>query len=85
MYQTSLFFKITAPNFANKDRMLELFFKSWIDNACNNNVTFTNVTNPTINTVRVDFDFSEDAIALRLKGIPSEFTNYIDLVDSPLQ
>lgn len=80
MYQTSLFFKITAPNFANKDSMLELFFKSWIDDACNNNVTFTDVTSPTLNTVRVDFDFSEDAIVLRLKGIPTEFANYIEII-----
>ena len=88
MYQTSLFFKIKDTMAQEKHHMVELFFKSWVDTTCHNEVdyTLTEVIQTPKNTTqweevyRVDFDRIEDAVALKLKGIPIEYQNYIEIV-----
>lgn len=87
MYKTVLFFKIKDTAALEKHRILEIFFKSWIDEVCNNEVKYTleGVKElPTSNCweeiYRVDFENFEDALALKLSGVPKEFRNYIELV-----
>ena len=88
MYQTSLFFKIKDTMAREKHHMVELFFKSWVDATCNNEVdyTLTEVLEAPQGSMqweevyRVDFERTEDAVALKLKGIPLEYQNYIEIV-----
>jgi|ADurb_H2B_01_Slu_FD_contig_71_672811_length_1218_multi_3_in_0_out_0_2 hypothetical protein len=88
MYQTSLFFKIKDTATQEKHKIVEIFFKSWVDGICNNEVdyTLTDVLEAPLNSVRweeiyrVDFERTEDAVALKLKGIPPEYQNYVELV-----
>lgn len=87
MYKTVLFFKIKDTAALEKHRILEIFFKSWIDEICNNEVKYTLESIkelPTydcrVEVYRVDFENVEDAVALKLAGVPKEFQNYIELV-----
>ncbi len=88
MYQTSLFFKIKDTSTLDKHRILEFFFKSWVDDTCNNEVSYTLeeiLEAPAgsmswIEIYRVDFDRIEDAVAIKLKGVPLEFQNYIEII-----
>jgi hypothetical protein len=67
-----------------------MFFKAWVDDTCNNEVGYALMrdylhddykTTPVIETFRVDFERMEDAVALKLKGVPDEFQNYLEIVD----
>lgn len=87
MYKTVLFFKIKDTAALEKHRILEIFFKSWIDEVCNNEVNYTLEGVRELPTgdyweeiYRVDFENFEDAVALKLAGVPKEFRNYIELV-----
>ena len=88
MHQTTLYFKIKDTMLQEKHHMVELFFKSWVDATCNNEVdyTLTEVIQTPLNKTqweevyRVDFERTEDAVALKLKGIPFEYQNYIEIV-----
>jgi hypothetical protein len=88
MYQTTIFFKIKDTMLREKHHMVELFFKSWVDATCNNEVdyTLTEVLEAPEGSLqweevyRVDFERTEDAVALKLKGIPVEYQNYIEIV-----
>lgn len=72
---TSLYYQLkTTPD---KKKILELFFQDWADSICNKEVTYSTG----ISTIRVDFDNAEDALAMRLHGIPQEFQNYLEIVD----
>jgi hypothetical protein len=78
----SLFFKIKDTVNVEKHKIIELFFKDWIDTSCHNQVLY--IVNRDVNTdsifVRADFDRQEDATALKLKGIPDEFQTYLEFV-----
>jgi hypothetical protein len=89
MYQTSLYFKTKeAPG---SFRVLELFFKAWVDDSCNNEVQYKVERDiekdwmPGMvhyhETFRVDFERQEDAVALKLKGIPDEFQKYLEMLN----
>lgn len=86
MYQTSLYFKIKDTSALEKHKILEIFFKSWIDDTCNNEVVYNLVpiSNPNPHQFeelyRVDFEKIEDAVAIKLKGIPDEFCHYIEII-----
>lgn len=88
MYQTSLFFKIKDTATQEKHKIVKIFFKSWVDGICNNEVdyTLTRIASPLKNlhlweeVYRVDFERTEDAVMLKLKGIPLEYQNYVELV-----
>ena len=87
MYQTSLYFKLKDAPGLERHHILELFFKSWVDGTCNNEVDYeletrTGHSNPAVweETYRVDFEHIEDAVALKLKGVPLDFQKYIELV-----
>jgi hypothetical protein len=86
MHQTTLLFKIKDPTTAEKQRLLEIFFKAWVDSTCNDEVSYKMQVESTPSPhhfeeiVRVEFDRIEDAVALKLKGVPSEFKNYIEIV-----
>ncbi len=88
MYQTSIFFKIKDTAAREKHRMVEIFFKSWVDTTCNNEVDYTleEVLAAPAGSLqweevyRVDFERTEDAVALKLRGIPREYQNYIEIV-----
>jgi len=90
MYQTSLYFKFKNTSDSDKQKILEMFFKAWVDDTCNNEVGYALMrdylhddykTTPVIETFRVDFERMEDAVALKLKGVPDEFQNYLEIVD----
>jgi hypothetical protein len=79
MYQTSLSYKLKPITQAmDHRRILHIFFQAWVDETCNNEVQFTELSNETI---MVECERTEDAIALRLKGIPDEFQNYLEIVN----
>jgi hypothetical protein len=85
MSSTSLLFKLKNPESLNKHPLLDIFFKAWIDDSCNNEVSYrlerTTVTPRIVEeTYIVDFDRREDAVALRLKGVPSELQHYVEFV-----
>jgi hypothetical protein len=85
-----LYFKIKESVDVDKHSMLELFFKAWVDDACENQVQYK-VTRDIEKdwepgmvkyreTFRVDFDRPEDALAMRLRGVPSQFQTYLEIV-----
>lgn len=75
MYSTSLSYRV-KPYGDDNYRILQFFFKAWVDETCDNEVQYT--MNP--DDIKVDFEHPEDAIALKLKGIPDEFQNYLEIV-----
>ena len=77
MYQTTLYFNLKTPE-GNPDTVLRMFFEDWADQICDREVSYTMVAGTS--TIRVDFVKEEDAIAMKLKGIPDEFKNYLTLV-----
>lgn len=87
----SLYFKIKDSVNSDKHRLLELFFKDWVDDACDNQVEYriekesTKEWQPGMvhytETFRVDFLKQEDALAIKLKGIPEEFESYLEIVN----
>lgn len=72
----------------DRHHILELFFKAWVDETCNNRVTYTSINTAHLETVsiewtelyRVDFESAEDAVALKLKDVPEEFKKYIEIL-----
>ena len=85
MYQTSLFFVIKHTIAEEKRRIVEIFFKSWVDGNCNNEVNIDRVKFTAdldwYMLIRADFENSEDAVAIKLKGVPVKYQNYIEIVD----
>jgi len=79
MYQTSLFFEIAATE--DKQKIIEIFFRSWIDEICMNEVSY-NIQTPVADSdhFSIDFERIEDATAVKLRGIPDEFSEYIKFV-----
>lgn len=79
MYSTSLSYKIKNASYAGDNyRILHIFFRAWVDETCQNEVEYSQPSNETI---QVGFEKSEDAVALKLKGIPDEFQNYLEIVN----
>lgn len=95
MDQTSILFKIKDRADLDNHRILEIFFKAWVDEICNNEVQYkverdVNDDRPYGNydsynrwpeTFRINFNREEDAVILKLKGIPEEFQNYLEFVN----
>jgi len=82
IYKKTLFYSIKASAPEVNDAVLELFFKSWVDEVCNNGARckinkYTPVATQYRNTFCVEFPREEDALMMKLKGLPSEFENYI--------
>ena len=78
MYSTSLSYKLKSLPSENDHRILQFFFKAWVDDVCKNEVGYTQISN---DSIQVDFEHPEDAVALKLKGIPCEFQNYLEIVN----
>jgi len=79
---TSLKFKIKDSVVSEKRRLLELFFRDWVDDSCDSQVQYSFESIDKFQDILlVDFDTQEDALALKLKGIPEEFRQYIDIVN----
>lgn len=86
----NLCFKVKADVDVDKYRILELFLKDWIDDTCNNEVhydisergEYSQYSPYPFHTqyFNVEFDRSEDALAVKLKGIPEMFQNYVEIV-----
>ena len=70
-------------------RIVELFLKDWIDDNCNNQVKYIVDYQPSIlpnslfleYTFNVEFDNSEDALAVKLKGIPERLQHYVQFAN----
>jgi hypothetical protein len=64
-----------------------MFFEDWTDSICNNEVAYSIVaidgTGLTAwnEIIRVDFANEEDATILKLKGIPDEFSSYLEILN----
>ena len=88
----SLLFRVKDSVDADKRRLLELFFKDWVDTSCNNQVHYKIERNikkdwvpGTLNykeTFLVNFEEQEDAVVMSLKGVPKEFQQYLEIVRS---
>lgn len=78
MYSTSLHYKMKPVYDERNFRLVQIFFKAWVDSACDNKVDFRTDLNDNIS---VDFEKLEDALALKLMGIPDEFKNYMEIVN----
>ena len=86
----SLFFKVKDSVDIDKHRLLEIFFKDWVDDSCNNQVHYKIERDikkewaPGMvryqETFRVDFEKQEDALVMSLKGVPKEFQMYLEIV-----
>ena len=89
----SLLFRVKENVNTDKYRFLELFFKDWVDDTCNREVFF-NIENQDVGNpnhvsndiyqaciFKVVFEKQEDALALKLKGIPKEFQHYLEIVN----
>ena len=86
----SLYFKIKDNVATDKHRLLELFFKDWIDETCENQVQYRVERDVEKDwypgmvsyreTFRVDFDRDEDFLALKLRGVPREFQAFLEIV-----
>jgi hypothetical protein len=87
---TSLLFRLKNPTESENHKLVEIFFKAWVDESCNNEVEYKLERNyrkdwvPGMvyynETFRVDFMRQEDALALKLRGVPSEFQKYLEIV-----
>ena len=70
----------------DKKLILEMFFKDWVDAICNSEVRYytvgqnRQVPRKEYDTIRLDFDNPEDAVIVKLRGVPEEFKNYLTLV-----
>jgi len=81
----SLYFHLKANQ--NKATVLRMFFEDWADSICNNEVIYsTLVANRPLfgvetEIIKVDFVREEDAVAMKLRGIPEEFKQYLEIVN----
>ena len=73
-----IYFKIKET--VNKDlhRIVEFFFRGWVDDVCDNRVEITEVEQKAL--YKVEFDHNEDALVVHLKGLPKEFIKYLEIV-----
>lgn len=63
-----------------------MFFKDWADRICNNEVTYSTIIEShklygeESEIIRVDLVNEQDAVAMKLRGVPDEFKNYFTLI-----
>ena len=83
MYRTSLLFRVKDQLNLDNNRIPELFFKAWIDEVCNNEVQYKVEHNLDCDQeiLRIDFEKLEDAVAVKLKGVPLEFQKYLEIIN----
>ena len=85
MYQTSLYFNLKVT--PEKIFILKMFFEDWADRICNNEVAYSTIVanrpllGPESEIIKVDFVREEDAVAMKLRGIPQEFQKYLEIVN----
>jgi hypothetical protein len=64
-----------------------MFFEDWADGICNNEVIYsTYIANRPlfgveIEIIKVDCVREEDAVAMKLRGVPEEFRQYLEIVN----
>lgn len=79
-----LYYKIKDNIEIDKHHLIDLFFRDWVDGACDNQVQFRleqlDVPGKQ-DTLIVDFYSIEDAVAMRLKGIPPKFERYMEIIN----
>lgn len=67
-------------------RILESFIDEWVDNTCRDHSNYEiRECGPPANDgvarfIRIDFTNPEDAVSLRLQGVPPGYIKYIDFV-----
>ena len=78
----------------DKKKILEMFFKDWADSVCNNKVRYSSTVEsedyyfshgplPAVVVtaiIKVEFDNEEDAVAMKLKGVPPDLQQYLSLI-----
>ena len=73
-----IYYKIKDTVQRDKHLLIDLLFKDWVDGVCDNKVRFTSNN---LSESFVDFDLQEDAVAVRLLGIPTKFQMYVEIVN----
>jgi hypothetical protein len=73
---TSIYFVIKDNVDADKRLLLDILFNDWIDDHCNNQVKVIRKQS----LYRVEFYHCEDAVTIHLKGLPSEFQKYLEIL-----
>lgn len=73
----SILFKAKENMTGDQYRLVGIFFKDWVDQICEQQVQYTERDK----TFRADFEKQEDALALRLRGLPPEFRDYLKIVE----
>lgn len=85
MYKTSLFINLNVSQ--NKAVVLKMFFEDWADGLCSNEITYSTIATEgsgfshTTELIQVDFVNEEDAVAMKLRGIPQELQKYLEIVN----
>lgn len=84
---THLYFKVKESVDADDYPLLEIFFKEWIGGSCDYDVSIIKNKVRDVNRYydlyyyKVIFHTSEDALAIKLKGLPPEFKNHLEIVE----
>ncbi len=81
----SLYYQIKDTVDVDKRQLLELFFKDWAEDTGCNHVHYEVSKNQHMHSAhrgafRLDFECTEDLVALKLRGVPLEFRNFIELI-----
>ena len=85
MHKSHLHIHLRATS--DKESILKMFFQDWADELCNNEVSYSTVASDGggrlwwNEIIRVEFVNEEDAVAMKLKGIPDELKQYLKLVN----
>ena len=82
MYKNSIYFQCIIS--LHNKHILRMFFEDWTDGIGDNEVRYVdNITNTksNIDIIKVKFTYEEDALAMKLKGIPDEFIKYIKPIE----
>lgn len=86
----SIYYRTKPQIPIDKHRLVEIFFKDWVDTICDRKVQFSierDISKEWLpgmvtyqETFRVDFEKSEDALVMQLRGVPAEFGDYLEMV-----
>lgn len=82
-----LYFRVKDSVDKENHPLLDIFFKEWIGSSCDYNVNIIKNKVRDVNRYfdiyyyKVSFTTGEDALAIKLKGIPPEFKNHLEIVE----
>lgn len=79
----SVYYKIKDTVNPGAMRVLACFLDDWVDTSLASDVKYSVlVETPFEKNFRIDFENQEDALFLKLIGVPDEFKKYIEISDN---